>query len=135
MRVFIYDRKIVAISQYFDDLKSFNMPAKGPEHLCRTLLEFISKNQVYPLDHCTLDIDIHDGTLENMHIIESNPWGNVSDACLFSWRDEDEDHPDCTTLEDLVELMQKNSEKYNVPFKYKTRQCCTSMLIPIINEI
>jgi hypothetical protein len=101
VRCFIKDRKPIALSQCFDELPSFVLPNDmTPSRVRRMIIQTLLNNaKRWPQDNCIIDVDIarilttnkntattdNDDTRE-VHIIEANPWGTASDACLFSWK-------------------------------------------------
>jgi len=86
-RGFVYAKELTALSQYFDSCY-FPELIKNESKILSRIQEFFTKIKAsIPLSNYIIDFAL---TSENIYIIELNPFAPTTDACLFTWtQDED----------------------------------------------
>jgi len=86
-RGFVYAKELTALSQYFDSCY-FPELIKNESKILSRIQEFFTKiKKSIPLSNYIIDFAL---TSENIYIIELNPFAPTTDACLFTWtQDED----------------------------------------------
>jgi len=86
VRVFVVDRKIVALSQYQEMyfIPQFNDPNFRKEYESNIFSLFSSLSASLPFDDCTLDFAV-DRRTKNLSIIEINPPPPLAGTPFFSW--------------------------------------------------
>ena len=125
-RGFVNDGRLTAISQYFW-FSQFPQLVEKHDAILDSLTSFFETHirDAIPFDSYVIDFAIDD---EKIYIVELNPFGTVSGACLYDWnRDHDLLHGILsakTTLRVRVEPMENARQRALVPLwdRYITEQ-------------
>ena len=96
-RCFVKDNKLVAVSQYYCDLKN---TYADPQQVCESIQNFFAANKLTELTSYVFDVYLDDKN--KVRLIELNPFSHGTDPCLFTW----------------VEI-----DEFPYKFKYKTNDC------------
>ncbi|WP_239014703.1 cell division cycle 123 family protein [Archangium violaceum] len=90
-RCFMHNRRLVGISQlaHWGDTPDYSLAPRA-EEIARTLRDFFVRvAQVSHLGSAVFDVlcdsGAGDGASVGVWLLDANPWGPASDACLFDW--------------------------------------------------
>jgi len=84
-RAFVYNKKIRAISQYYD-VCFFPELIQDKENIIKRIQYYFEtiKDKI-PMEHCILDLLV---LKDRIKIVELNPYGSCTGSAMFSWKTE-----------------------------------------------
>ena len=87
-RCFMHQRQLIGISQYFHQTSFPSLRSQQiKENLRRLIQEFFPIfSQHCHLDDVVFDVEISFALEQKVKLIEINPFNELTDACLFSWK-------------------------------------------------
>eukprot|EP00698_Gefionella_okellyi_P003035 TRINITY_DN12856_c0_g1_i1.p1 TRINITY_DN12856_c0_g1~~TRINITY_DN12856_c0_g1_i1.p1 ORF type:complete len:396 (+),score=81.96 TRINITY_DN12856_c0_g1_i1:27-1190(+) len=85
-RGFVYNRKLTALTQYFD-MCYFDDIANDAATIADRVRQYFEREVLprLPYQHCIVDFAVRPGD-GSIQCIELNPWGHFTSACLFDWK-------------------------------------------------
>ena len=118
-RGFIYKEKLTALTQY-NNLAYFPQHLEIKSEMERKIKEFV-EGMKSVMENCILDLVIDDNG--KVWVVEMNPFGELTGACLFSWS------------EDREILMGKKPFEFRIVEKKPTLQYIKSEIDPKVLKL